>query len=67
MVQQVVQQLWRMNDSLSDLFTDCGTDFSADPTVVSFKYYCGGLLVTAFGLLGLLGNILAITVLARPR
>ena len=46
---------------------NCGTDFSTDSTVINFKYYCDGLLVSIFGCLGIVGNILSISVLARPK
>ena len=47
--------------------TDCGLDFSEDPTVINFKYYCDGLLISVVGCLGLVGNLIAVVVLARPR
>lgn len=52
---------------ISEPFTNCGTDFSEDLTVINYKYYCDGLLVSIFGCLGLVGNLIALAVLARPK
>jgi len=54
-------------DVSGTLATDCGTDFSNDATVINFKYYCDGLLISVVGCLGLIGNLIAVIVLARPR
>lgn len=48
-------------------FVDCGTNFADDLTVYNFKYYCDGLLVSIFGCLGIIGNLIALVVLSRPR
>ena len=54
-------------DVSGTLATDCGTDFTNDKTVVNFKYYCDGLLISVVGSLGLIGNLIAVIVLARPK
>ena len=54
-------------DVSGTLATDCGTDFSEDATVINFKYYCDGLLISVVGCLGLVGNLIAVIVLARPK
>ena len=55
------------NGTTSEHSTNCGTDFSTDPTVINLKYYCDGLLVSIIGCLGLVGNLIAVIVLARPK
>jgi len=54
-------------DVSETLATNCGTDFSNDATVINFKYYCDGLLISVVGCLGLIGNLIAVIVLARPK
>jgi len=54
-------------DVSGTLATNCGTDFSNDATVINFKYYCDGLLISVVGCLGLIGNLIAVIVLARPK
>ena len=54
-------------DVSGTLATNCGTDFSNDATVINFKYYCDGLLISIVGCLGLIGNLIAVIVLARPK
>jgi len=55
------------NGTTSEHSTNCGTDFSTNETVINLKYYCDGLLVSIIGCLGLIGNLIAVIVLARPK
>lgn len=34
----------------------CGTDYSYNVTVINYKYYCDGILVSIIGCLGVLGE-----------
>ena len=34
----------------------CGTDYSYNVTVINYKYYCDGILVSIIGCLGVLGK-----------
>jgi len=45
----------------------CGTDYSYNVTVINYKYYCDGILVSIIGCLGVLGNLFSIFVLSKPK
>ena len=44
----------------------CG-ELTENPTVYIYKYYCGGLLVSTIGIVGILGDVCSILVLSRPK
>ena len=48
---------------------ECGeeAELENENLIETFKYVCDGILVSLIGLVGVLGNVTSIVVLARPR
>jgi len=55
------------NETLTEQINNCGTSYIDDPVVVNYKYICDGLLVSIIGCLGVLGNIISLRVLSKPK
>ena len=55
------------NETWTEPIYDCGTIFADDPVVLNYRYICDGLLVSIFGCLGVLGNIISLRVLSQPK
>ena len=57
------------NSSNSNVYNNCycGTPrIFEDSVLKNYKFYCDGILVSFFGIIGVIGNITSIIVLSRP-
>jgi len=55
------------NETWTEQINNCGTDYIGDPVVVNYQYICDGLLVSIIGFLGVVGNIISLLVLSKPK
>ena len=54
-----------VTETNNETVIDCGTfDFEE---VAPYRFWCDGVLVSSVGIVGLVGNVLAMLVLSRPR
>jgi len=56
-----------INETWTEQINNCGTNHIDDPVVVNYKYICDGVLVSIIGFLGVLGNIISLLVLSKPK
>ena len=55
-------------DSINGSSFYCGDEkHVTDPLVINYKYYFDGVLVSIIGLIGVIGTITSLFVLARPK
>jgi len=55
------------NETWTEHINNCGTSYIDDPVVLNYKYICDGVLVSIIGCLGVLGNIISLRVLSKPK
>eukprot|EP00090_Calanus_glacialis_P018966 TRINITY_DN29289_c0_g1_i1.p1 TRINITY_DN29289_c0_g1~~TRINITY_DN29289_c0_g1_i1.p1 ORF type:complete len:381 (-),score=37.07 TRINITY_DN29289_c0_g1_i1:225-1367(-) len=55
------------NETWTEQINNCGRTYTDDPVVVNYKYICDGLLVSIIGCLGVMGNIISLLVLSKPK